>query len=131
MAQSAPSLFNRSYHKVPRHLTVYAKIVAAADVNANGYSISIGSDLISSVTKSAEGIMVVTTKFQWKELIGCEIMPDKLSLSRPRYTSDSASAQTVTFTWEQEANKTTDTDPDGTTFFLRLDFNLAGTVPMK
>lgn len=129
MGVSAQNLFNRSYHKVPRHLTVFAKITAAADVQANGYTIDLGKDFLASVTRSAEGIMVVTTKMPWKQLIGCEIMPDTLSLARPRYTSNSSSGQTVTFTWEQEANKTTDTDPDGTVFWLRLDFNI-GSVAM-
>lgn len=128
MGVSANNLMNRQYHKVPRLVTVFAKVTGAANVGADGYTINIGTNLLASVARSAEGTMVVTTKFPWSQLVGCQIMPDRLDLARPRYSSDSASAGTVTIQWEQEANKTTDTDPDGTVFFMRLDFNVVAPV---
>lgn len=125
MSVSVNNLFNRQYHKIPKLLTVYAKVTPKADVEADGYTVNLGTDLIASVARGAEGVMVVTTKFPWTQLVGCEVTPAVLSLARPRYTSSSASAQTVTFTWETEADKTTDLDPDATVFFMRLDFNLS------
>lgn len=69
MGVSIGSLFNRSYHKVPRKVDIYLKITGAADVEANGFTVNYGTDLVSSVVRQAEGVIDITFKFPINNLL--------------------------------------------------------------
>lgn len=127
---NASNLFNRSYHKVPRKVDVFLKITGAADVNANGYTINYGSDLVSTVAKNGEGVIDITTKFGWSELVGCQVTCSDAAFVI-EYTSDTASSSLVKLTSESLADGTTNADPDSAVIFVHLTFNTSSTVATK
>lgn len=124
MSVSAHNLFNRAYHKVPRCLTVHLKVTAASDVNASGYTINYGSDLVSSVAKNGEGIIDITTSFPWKELVCCQVQNSNAAYLY-EYVSDVSSTGIVKLNVEALADGTTQNDPDSDVFFVTLVFNLS------
>jgi hypothetical protein len=124
MAISAQNLNNRSYHKVNRLVTIFARITGAADIGLNGYTINYGNDLIASATRSAEGRLRIITKFPWRELVGVSALLNN-NTTLATYVSDTPSTQTVLIGFDAFADGTTDTDPDGAVIFLRLDFNIS------
>jgi hypothetical protein len=130
MAVSALNLYNRSYHKIPRHVTVFLKLTAKADVQADGYTINYGNDLVASAVRNGEGILDVTTKFPWKDMVGVSICTST-NLCHANFTSATASTGVVKFTFEAFADGTTDKDPDAAVIFIRMDFNTCGSVGAK
>lgn len=130
MAVSALNLYNRSYHKIPRHVTVFLKLTAAADVQANGYTINYGNDLVASAVRQAEGVLDVTTKFPWKEMVGVSVC-SSTNLCHATWTSATASTGVVRFSFDAFADGTTNKDPDSDVIFIRMDFNTCGSVGAK
>jgi hypothetical protein len=98
------------------------KITAAADVNANGYTVTDDpANVVASVAKSAEGIAVVTLNQAW---VGLSNAIATLSIDDHTVTLDAEDvdgAKTLTMTFRTGGS---DADPDGAvirlTLFLRL-----------
>lgn len=109
---------NQQKTNVPELVTIHARITAAADVDASGYTVTTGSHYISSVTKSAEGIAVVTMKDPYQALEGLSCL---LSIDDHTVTVDSTSLNdstpTINLTFRTGA---ADADPDSAEIYLTL-----------
>lgn len=73
----------------PRQLTATVKFTGAADVDADGFTVTENpQNIVDSVTKSAEGVILVTFRQKWASL-------DNLVLS--------TDLDDYTFTWDANA----------------------------
>lgn len=117
---------NRTYHKNPRRTVVDLVFTGAADVDANGYTINIGNDVVSSVAKSGEGVIVITTKFPWNELTGVSAFTNDKT-KELEYSADNATAATVTLKSVNQSDHDTAVDPDSVKIFTTLTFNASQT----
>lgn len=130
---SATNFFNRSYHKIPRKVEVDLKITGAADVNADGYTINVGSDLVGTVAKNGEGVIDITTNFGWSQLTSISVF-NKVKTFKLNYTSDTAASSLVKITSVNDAGGTAHgnaADPDADVIFVRMTFNTSSVVDAK
>ncbi len=132
MSVSAQNLFNRTYHKVPRKIEVFLKVTAAADVDASGYTINYGSDLVSTVVKNTEGVMDITPSFPITDLVGLSVVGTQTTAVTGNFTSVTTGASPlVKITFNDNSDATTNgaaTDPDSNVIFVTMVFNTSGVA---
>jgi hypothetical protein len=97
-------------------VVLFAKITAAADVDANGYTVSNGGEVVTSVAKTAEGKARVTLSDSYFELLGVCGMVSRTDCDMLYDSEDVNGATPYVDVIFQDAG--TDTDPDSATIFL-------------
>lgn len=95
---------------------ILLEFVGAADVAANGYSITHGNG-VASVARAAEGVITVTLRDQYGNLMGVDYDISKDGTTITTDAEDVDGAKTITLTCRTGG---ADTDPDSTTIRLRI-----------
>jgi hypothetical protein len=124
---SLPATFRGLEHTIPRAEFAPFRITAAADVNANGYAVTFGTQWYSGAAKSAEGIMALTPRFAFNQVVAYG-MSLSTHLVHWRKSAESGTTPSVSFTFEAFADGTTDTDPDNLVIDGWIVFNVSGKV---
>lgn len=116
-ARNAGRIFSNEYEP----WLICAKITAAAAVHTNGYAVTDGGEEVATVTRSAEGVFVITLKHTWVALLGVDV-----SCSINDYTFSLTSnlvstSKTITMTARlQSSSASASTDPDSAVLDLRI-----------
>lgn len=99
-------------------VAIFGKITAAADVAANGYTVTEGGEFITSVTRTAEGVARILLSDTYNQLLSVQAI---LSLDdyTVHYTAEDVDGSTpyIDLTFRTGA---ADTDPDSAIIFLAI-----------
>lgn len=114
MNPTAVPFSNKQISQYPDELTIHFKFTAAADVAANGYTVNKGAGFISSVTRSAEGVIVITLKDKYPSLLGATLHCSKDDTYLVLDSEAVLASGTVTWTARTGG---ADVDPDSAVFY--------------
>jgi len=127
--------FKQNHSNVKNVITIYGKLVAAADVDADGYTAS--GNLISGAAKASEGVATVTITNIYPSdslvfasaVVDDAVTADTGALASPDVTIGTVSENTSTGGTVQFAFRDAGTlqDPDNHTIWFKLEFAVSGT----
>jgi hypothetical protein len=126
MAVSVQNLFHQIFHKIPRRLDVCLKFTGAADVDADGYTINYGNDVVASVVKNGEGVIDITLKGPVNAIPFVSVGGKSLKTYDVVVTSVTVGATPVVkLTVNVMSDHSTATDPDNGVFYVFMVCNLS------
>lgn len=116
-ARNGGKVFSVEYE----HWCLFAKIAAAADVEASGYAVTDGGEAVASVARAAEGQMTITLGQKWAALLGVDFdcsIDDQIFV----VTANTASTtKTISVTCRPHGDAgCADTDPDSAVIGMRI-----------
>jgi len=100
---------------------LFAKITGKADVEANGYTITDGGEVIASAVRAAEGQITLTLGQKWAALLGvdfdCSINDQIFVVTANTVSTD----KTISVTCRPHGDSgCADTDPDAAVIGMRI-----------
>jgi hypothetical protein len=101
---------NQYKSNAPEETTIHLRCTAAADVAAEGYAINDGDGFVTSVTRSAEGVMRITLTDRYAKFINAHVLGNRDD-SVPQFNAEAVNSATPTvdIVWREGA---ADKDPD-------------------
>jgi hypothetical protein len=100
---------------------LFAKITGAADVEANGYTITDGGEVIASAVRAAEGQITITLGQKWAALLGVDFdcsIDDQIFVVTANTVS---TTKTISITTRLHGDSgCADIDPDAAVIGMRI-----------
>lgn len=125
-----PRSGGKMYCNRPQPFTVVAKITAASDVEASGYTVTEGKDYVSAVTRTAEGKAKIALRQSFPRFDGFDLTTDELAstCTLENDSSSSGSDPHLDVRFQSIGTTPADTDPDSAVMIFRLHFGMTSNA---